>query len=135
MTRTTYAGVFLAVLFAFTACGGDEPASSPASTEASAGTSGTVAPASDGGAGTTVAAAADDSDSIRDVALDPRLTGLEVALGGTAEVVDGGTVRISFVEGSKDGVDPIRVCAVGKSILDDGMILIVAYPDGEKACE
>jgi hypothetical protein len=127
--------MFLAFLLVFTACGGDDPASSPSSTEASAGTSETVAPASAGGTGTTVAAAADDSDSIRNVALGPRLTGLEVALGGTAELVDDNTVRMTFEEGTSDGSGPLRVCAVGKSILDEGMILIVAYPDGEKTCE
>jgi hypothetical protein len=135
MTRITYPAMFLALLLVFTACGGDEPASSPSSTEASAGTSKTVAPASAGGTGTTVAAAADDSDSIRDIALDPRLTGLEVALGGAAELVDDNTVRMTFEEGSSDGAGPLRACAVGKSVLDEGMILIVAYPDGEKTCD
>jgi hypothetical protein len=135
VTRTAYPAMFLALLLVFTACGGDDPASSPSSTEGSAGTSETVAPASAGGAGTTVAVAADDSDSIRDVALDPRLTGLEVALGGTAELVDESTVHMTFEDGSSAGADPIRACAVGKSVLDEGMILIVAYPDGEKTCE
>lgn len=135
MTRTTYPAMFLGLLMVFTACGGDDPASSPSSTDASAGTSETVAPASAGGSGTTVAAAADDSDSIRDIALDPRMKGLEVALGGTAELVDEITVRMTFKEGSSDGSGSIRACAVGKSLLDEGMILIVAYPDGEKTCE
>lgn len=73
MTRTTYPAMFLGFLLVFTACGGDDPASSPSSTEASTGTSETVTPAPAGGSGTTAAAAADDFDSIRDIALDPEV--------------------------------------------------------------
>lgn len=63
------------------------------------------------------------------------MKGLEVALGGTAELVDEDTVRMTFEEGSSDGSGTLRACVVGKSVLDEGMILIVAYPDGEKTCD
>jgi len=97
--------------------------------------SATVASVSNDATGTTVAVASDGSDSIRDAALGPRLTGLEVALGGVAELVDENTVRMTFEEGSSEGTGALRACAVGKNILDEGMILIVAYPDGEKTCD
>ncbi len=127
--------LFLVLVLVLTACGGDDPAVSPSSAEVSAGASDTAASASNDASETTVAAAADDSDSIRDIALDPRLTGLEVALGGSAELVDKNTVRMTFGEGSNAGADPKRACAVSKSVLDEGMVLIVVYPDGEKTCE
>lgn len=135
MTRTTYLAMFLALLLVFTACAGDDPASSPSSTEASNGTSETVAPASADGAGTTVAAAADDSDSIRDIDLEPRLRSLEIVLKGTAELIDENTVRMTFDDGSSAGASAIRACIAANSVLDEGMILILAYPDGEKTCE
>ena len=75
-----------------------------------------------------------DADDIRDVDLEARLSGLEVALMGTAELVDDNTVRMIFDDGSVEGTDPITACAVGTSILDEGMVLIVEYPDGEKTC-
>jgi hypothetical protein len=76
-----------------------------------------------------------DADDIRDVDLEARLSGLEVALMGTAELVDDNTVRMIFDDGSVEGTDPIKACAVGTSLLDEGMVLIVEYPDGEKNCE
>ena len=42
---------------------------------------------------------------------------------------------MTFEEGSSDGSGTLRACVVGKSVLDEGMILIVAYPDGEKTCD
>ena len=135
MTKISYAAMFLALLVVLAACAGDGQAGSPSSTEGSSGTSETVGSVSNDTVGTTVAAAADDQDSVRDIALDPRVTGPEVALGGTAELVDENTVRMTFEEGSSDGTGALRACVVGKSVLDEGMILIVAYPDGEKTCE
>ncbi len=135
MTKTTYPAMLLALLLVLTACAGDGEAELPGSAEASSGISETVDSASNGEVGTTVAAASDDPDSIRDFALGPRLTGLEVALGGVAELVDENTVRMTFEEGSSDGTGAMRACFVSKSMLDEGMILIVAYPDGEKTCE
>jgi hypothetical protein len=133
--KTIYSAMLLALLLMLTACAGDGEAESPGSAEAPSGISDTVASASNGEAGTTVASESDDQDSVRDIALDPRVTGLEVALGGTAELVDENTVRMTFEEGSSDGTGALRACVVGKSVLDEGMILIVAYPDGEKTCE
>jgi hypothetical protein len=128
MTRTHHLALFLVLALVLSACSGD-------GSQDSAGTDDTVASVSEDAPEKTDAAAADDSDSIRDIDLDPRLSGLEVALKGTAELVDENTVRLRFVEGSVDGVDPIKDCTVAKSILDEGMILIVAYPDGEQTCE
>ena len=127
--------MLLALLLMLTACAGDSEAESSGSAEAPSGMSDTVASASNGAVETTVAGASDDPDSVRDIALDPRVTGLEVALGGTAELVDENTVRMTFEEGSSDDTGALRACVVGKSVLDVGMILIVAYPDGEKTCE
>ncbi len=133
--RSIYLALFMALLLILAACGGDDPTGAPSTAEASAGTSGTVASASDDAAGTTVIGAPDDSDSIRDVAISPRLTGLEKALNGTAELVDEKSVRLTFESGSVNGTGAFRACAVGPRLLDEGMILIVAYPDGEKTCE
>jgi len=135
MTRSIHMALILVLVLVFAACGGDDPADSPTGTDLSPGTNETVASASNEAPETTVATAADDSDSIRDIDLDPRLTGLQVALGGVVELVDDNTVRMTFEEGSSAGADPIRACAVSKSVLDEGMVLIVAYPDGEKTCE
>jgi len=128
--RFVYLVLFSAIIVGASGCGGDEPATSTPTTGASSGSvETTVATASDD------STEADDTDDIRDVDLDPRLSGLEVALMGTAELVDDNTVRMIFDDGSVAGTDPIKACAVGTSLLDEGMVLIVEYPDGEKTCE
>jgi hypothetical protein len=141
VSRFAYLAFFIAVIVGVSACGGDEPAAFEPVTSVATESDGTDADASPESTETTVATtgggsnSADNSDSIRDVDLDARLSGLEVALNGTAEIVDDNTVRMVFDEGSVAGADPIRACVVGKSLLDEGMVLIVEYPDGEKICD
>jgi hypothetical protein len=132
VSKFAYLVLFATIIVGVSACGGSEPATSTPTTGASSGSSETtVATASDASA---EADDTDDTDDIRDVDLDARLSGLEVGLKGTAELVDDNTVRMIFDDGSVAGTDPIKACAVGTSLLDEGMVLIVEYPDGEKAC-
>ena len=141
MSRFVYLALLIAFIVGVSACGGDDPASSEPTTAAATASDGTDPDTSSESTATTVAATSDepnstdDSDSIRDVDLDARLSGLEVALNGTAELIDDNTVRMVFDEGSVAGADPIRACVVGKSLIDEGMVLIVEYPDGEKICD
>lgn len=138
MSKPTSLALLLALVLVATACGGANSAESPERAEVSNNTDEIVSNASTDPSETNAeneSLETDDSDSIRDVDLGPRLTGLEVALKGTAEVVDDNTIRMTFDDGSVAGVGPLRACAVGKNILDEGMTLIVAYPDGEKTCE
>jgi hypothetical protein len=130
VSKLAYLVLFSAIVVGIGACGGNEPATSTPTTGASSGSvATTVTTASNG------SAEADDTDDIRDVDLDARLSGLEVGLKGTAELVDDNTVRMIFDDGSVAATDPIKACAVGASLLDEGMVLIVKYPDGEKTCE
>ena len=76
---------------------------------------------------------ADNGDSIRDIDLSARLTGLEVALNGVAELIDDNTVRTTFDYGVV-AYDSIMSCVIAGSALDEGMTLILVYPDGEKIC-
>ena len=141
MSRLKYLALFVAVIVGVSACGGDEPAAFEPATSVATESGGVDADARPESTETIVATtsdepnSADNSDSIRDVDLDARLSGLEVGLNGTAEMVDDNTVRMVFDEGSVAGADPIRACVVGKSLLDEGMVLIVEYPDGEKTCD
>jgi hypothetical protein len=136
-----YLVLFIAVIVGVSACGGDDPGAFEPATSVATESGGADADAGSESTETTVATTgdepnpADDSDSIRDVDLDARLSGLEAALNGTAEIVDDNTVRMVFAEGSVAGADPITACVVGKSLLDEGMVLIVEYPDGEKTCD
>ena len=140
MSRFVYLALLIAVIVGVSACGGNDPASSEPTTAAASASDGTDADAVSESTEATVATTSDetnstaDSDSIRDVDLDARLSGLEVALNGIAELIDDNTVRMTFDEGSIAGTDPIKACAVGKSLIDEGMILIVEYPDGERTC-
>jgi hypothetical protein len=139
MSRLAYSGLFVSLLLVFTACGGEDPGESPDTVEApdeSEDDTPDEPDTPDETTDTTTAEEtgdADNGDSIRDVDLSARITGLEVALNGVAELVDDNTVRMTFDDGVV-ATGSIRSCAVASSLLDEGMTLIVVYPDGEKTC-
>lgn len=135
MKRSFQTALFLSLALLFAACGGDDSAQAPVSSEVSAGSNDTIVAGSNDDSETSVAAPADESGSIRDIDFAPRLRSLEIVLKGTAEFIDENTVQMTFDDGSIDGSGAFRSCITANSILDEGMVLILVYPDGEMICE
>jgi hypothetical protein len=121
-SRLAMAALGLALVAALVACSDDDDSNTADTTDAAA--------------DTTDAADVEVSDDDLDfeVGISTRVTGLEVALGATGEVIDETTVELTFDSGEVD-IDSIGACAVATSILEDGETAIVVYPDGEKTCE
>lgn len=138
MSKPTSLALFLALVLVATACGGDNSVEPSDRIEVSNNTDEIISNASADPSETNAEnkpLTTDDLDFLRDVGLGPKLSGLEGALKGTAEVVDDNTIRMTFDDGSVAGADPVIACNVSRAILGEGMTLIVVYPDGEKTCE